>query len=182
MPKTNAVLANYLYFVPEGTVISGTGGGTVSAAFKPLVNVVDGVDVNWPEMGTVLDITPKINIVKKDIIGPVLGRYGRKNVVTTSATTDFDATLAEIDETFFQLCLAGGTIGEGGVYAPGAGSGVIRGWLKCQQYNAGTEVHKFDVYVHGEVKPPKEGNNDVNPVFTFMVIYSALAVGTITLG
>lgn len=185
MNPVSLVLANYLFFAREGTVLTGVGAGIVSAILKPAVAApmpVDGIDPNWPTMGIVLDITPKTNIQKKEIIGPVGGRYGRVNIVPLSATLDFDATLANVDEKFFQLVMAGGALDEEGEYQPGVGSGIMRGWLKCQQYNAGTLTHKFDVYVSGEVKAPKEGNNNLEPVFTFQVIYSALAVGNVTLG
>lgn len=186
-PKS-LVLANYLFFSPEGTVIAGDAGGTVGVAFKPatadpfvLPESGGDVDANWPTMGTCLDVTPQTKVNEKEIMGVVGGRYQRTNVIPISATLDFDATLAELDEKFFQATMAGGTVGVGGAYNPLAGTGQIRGWLKCIQYNAGTITHKFDVYVSGTIKAPKEGNNNIEAVFTFKVLASPLATGKITL-
>lgn len=198
-PKS-LVLANYLFFSPEGKVIAAVPesegvpavvGGTVGPAFKPvtadpfvLPESVDEdhvLDVNWPTMGTCLEVTPQTKVNEKDIMGVVGGRYQRTNVIPISATLDFEATLAELDEKFFQAVMVGGTIGQDSTYNPLAGTGQIRGWLKCLQYNAGTITHKFDVYVSGTVKAPKEGNNNIEAAFTFKVIASPLATGKITL-
>jgi len=179
------LLGSHVLFAREGLTISGTGGGTVSQVYKPVVAAPSDppvADPNWPEIGIVADCNIMPKITEEDVMGPMPGRLQRLDVLATSSTLDLSITFKQVNELFFEAALlaAGAITGD---YQPGVGTGQIRGWIKCQQYDANNVIRNvMDLYVSGVIKTFKADDKSVKPVADFKVIYSALASGTLSLG
>jgi hypothetical protein len=176
------VIGSQLLFVREGTVIGTAPGNTVSQLYKPEVEA-QAPYVNWASLGEVQDFTPTPKTNETDIVAPSPGAFRRTDVITTSTTLDLSFSLFNVSELFFEsILLAGGPI-TANAYQPGVGSGQVRGWLKCQQYDQGDVLRNvFDVYVSGTFKGAKQENKLIIAQLDCKVLYSALQSGNLTLG
>ena len=116
-------------------------------------------------------------------MAPSPGAYRRTDVVPTSTTLDLKFTLFNLSELVFESTMLAAAAITANAYQPGMGSGKIRGWLKCQQYDQGDVLRNvFDVYVVGQFDGEKMENKLIKPVLNCKVIYSALASGNLTFG
>jgi hypothetical protein len=177
------VIGSQLLFAREGTVIGvAPTTNTVSQAYKPDVEDAPPY-VNWTSLGEVRDFLPTAKAEETDIIAPSPGAFRRTDSVVTSTTLDLAFALYNVSELFFEsILLAGGPI-TANAYQPGVGTGKIRGWLKCQQYDqTDTLRNVFDVYISGAFKGEKQDNKLIVATLDCKVLYSALQSGNLTLG
>jgi len=175
------VIGSQLFFAREGTVIGvAPAAHTVSQAWKPDVEEAPPY-THWASLGGCVDFTPTPKVTEQDVMEPTPGAYRRTDVVVTGTALDLSFSLTNVSELFFEsLLLAGGAITDD--YQPGTGSGQIRGWLKCQQYDQGdAQRNVFDVYVSGMFKAQKMENKLIVAQFDAKVLYSALQSGNLSL-
>jgi len=177
----NLVLGSHLLFAREGTVIGvAPDSHTVGKTYKPDVEEAAPY-VNWVDIGTVQDFQPTSKDNAFDIIAPSPGAYRRTDEIVVGATLDLAFSLFDTSELFFEsTLLAGSPITA--AYNPATGTGRIRGWFKCQQYDQGDAlVNVFDVYGAGMFKSDKQGNKLIIATLNIKVLYSALQSGNLTL-
>jgi len=177
------VIGSHLFFAREGTVIAAVSpdpGGTVSPSYKPPLSG-SANDPNWPELGVVENFTPTPKVDEEDVMAPSPGAYRRVDSIVKSTTLDLAFTLKDVSELFFEgLLLAGGAITAD--YTPTSGSGQLRGWFKCTQYDQGDVLRNvFDVYVAAKIKATKMDNNLIKAEIDAKVLFSTLNSGTLTL-
>jgi len=175
------VLGSHLLFAREGTVIGvAPDVNTVGKTFKPEVEAAPPYN-NWVSLGDIQDFQPKPKVEATDVMAPSPGAYRRTEEVVTGRSLDLSFSLMDTSELFFEsLMLAGSAITA--AYNPATGTGRIRGWFKCQQYDQEDALaNVFDVYGSGEFTTEKQGNKLIIATLNVKVLYSALQSGNLTL-
>ena len=131
-------------------------------------------------MGGVSGFTPNPKITETDVMEPSPGSYQRTDSVVTSRSLDLSFSLTNVSPLFFESLMLG-TPDTDGNYLIGAGTGRIRGWIKCQNYGQDeTLLNVFDAYVSGSFKSAKLDNKLVVAELECKVLYSPLGTGTLS--
>ena len=173
------VIGSQLFFVREGTVIAGDGGGTVGQYYKPNVEVAPPY-AHWVPMGGVKDFTATPKTEAADVYEPAPGAYQRTDEVVTSRALDLTFNLTNVSPLFFESLMMG-VPNEDGDYIIGGGTGKIRGWIKCQHYSQDdTLLNVFDAFVSFSFKATKLENKLLIPELNAKVLYSPLGTGTLS--
>ena len=126
------IIGNQLFFVREGVTVDSV---TVSAAVKPDTDPT----TNWITIGTAEKVQVKQEVERLRLMSPQPGAYGLKKTLTRSKGLTLTCTIQELSELFYEMLFLaqGGAAGAGltADYVPLSGDGIVRGWLKVQQYD-----------------------------------------------
>lgn len=115
-----------------------------------LAKTVDPAGGTFVNLGRVSRIRFSPQVELKDVIAPNPGQQVRIDSIPVQKLLDFSATIKEVSplswRLAFQSALALNASGSTN-YNPGAGNGVLKAWVKIQQYDHdGTLYNHVDLY------------------------------------
>lgn len=151
----------------------------------PTIKPVSTIPAHWLEIGTVDEATIEPNLKTSTVIAPLPGSgfYQPRTKVSAGSAPMLKIKTNEVSEISLEAIYCSGPIEDATEFTPGAGTGLIEGWLQIKRYSGNTLALLVEQYGFLSVKSEKTDGSGkyIQPEYEFEIMGNALAIGNSTL-
>lgn len=151
----------------------------------PTIKPVSTIPAHWIDIGSVDEASFESNLKTATVVAPLpaSGFYQPKTKVSAGSAPMLKLKVNEVTELVIESLYCSGEITDAADFTPGAGTGLIEGWLQIKRYSGNTLTLLIEQYGFLSVKAEKtDGSGKViMPEFDFEIMGNSLAIGNSTL-